>query len=656
MGIKNMRFLGNLSVTLKLTLILSLSVLGMMTTGYLAYTDIVTLNTSINSVETNLIATRAQCTADMFHDGLRADFNSALNTVMIEPVVTEERKKEIMDEYQGHALDFKKNIKTLKEAIKDNPELIKAVSTVDAPLTDYINTVDNLIHLAFVDKEAAIKNRNTVEEKFSALEGPMGEVADKIEQVAKATSTSSATIVHESTVMTVAIILGFTVFLIIAGVVTIRLITIPVKQLVAATTQIAQGNTDVQLQKKYTDDLGHLTDNFNTMVESINASHEQTRLEREKSEQAAHEASLLAQQAEEQSKYLGESVEAIVEAMHNFSEGDLTVGLTVQSNDAIGQLYSAFNQSVGNIRMIIENVKNAIEAAASSGAQISAGTEEMSVGAREQSGQVVEVAAAMEEMSRTIEDNAQLAGKTNEIAQASRQTALEGGKVIGESINKVKEIANSVESVGATVEQLGTRSKEIGEIVSTIKEIADQTNLLALNAAIEAARAGEQGRGFAVVADEVRKLAERTQSSTKEIESKIGVIQTETMNAVEMMGHSMELVQEGIELSDGAGKSLTTIVESVEQVVETVDMMAKANHEQSLAGATIARNIESISNVSQEMARGLGDIANATTSLSNMTQNLQGLASQFTIGNDAGASGLVHNGSYRTAGSYTYQQ
>jgi methyl-accepting chemotaxis protein len=180
--------------------------------------------------------------------------------------------------------------------------------------------------------------------------------------------------------------------------------------------------------------------------------------------------------------------------------------------------------------------------------------------------------------------------------------------------------------------------------------------LLALNAAIEAARAGEQGRGFAVVADEVRKLAERTQSSTKEIEQKIGAIQDETMNAVRMMGHSMELVHQGIELSDGAGRSLTTIVDSVEQVVETVDMMSKANHEQALAGATIARNIESISNVSQEMARGLGDIANATTSLSNMTQNLQSLSAQFTIGNESNNGKVVHNASYRTAGSYSHQQ
>ncbi len=135
---------------------------------------------------------------------------------------------------------------------------------------------------------------------------------------------------------------------------------------------------------------------------------------------------------------------------------------------------------------------------------------------------------------------------------------------------------------------------------------------------------------------------------------KIGAIQDETMQAVEMMGKSMSLVQEGISLSDGAGRSLTSIVNSVEQVVETVDMIAKANSEQAVVGATVARNIENISNVSSEMARGLGDVANATTSLSQMTQNLQSLASQFKI-ESSPSHGLIHNNAYRHSGYVTTQ-
>lgn len=429
-------------------------------------------------------------------------------------------------------------------------------------------------------------------------------------------------------------------------------ISAPVKSISIAAQEVANGNLDVKVSVQSKDEVGSLALNFTQMVESISAAQMQANHERQIAMEKAQEAETLAEQSRQQHLYLSQSVEQILDAMQHFSSGDLTVCLPVQSDDLIGQLSKGFNEAVDNIHLIIENVKGAIDSAATAGAQISAGTEEMSIGAKEQSGQVADVAAAMEEMTSTIEGNAQLAGKTSEIAQHSRKIALDGGEVINESINKVKEIANSVEDVSHVVEQLGNKSNEIGAIVNVIKEIADQTNLLALNAAIEAARAGEQGRGFAVVADEVRKLAERTQISTKEIEAKIGVIQQETMNAVGCMSHSKRLVHEGITLADKAGKSLDSIVSSAEQVVDTVEMITRATSEQATTSVNIARNIEVISNVSNEIAQGVGDIARATTSLSSMTQNLKSLAAHFTL-TPSGNPSLQNHGQYRTAGTYT---
>lgn len=637
-------FLANISIRAKQFIIVFLGVCSAIVVGIIAYQSTQTILAQSSRIKEDGDVVYAQAMADMMHDALRGDFLSAL----LAEHLSAEDKASALKEFNDHAENFRQQL-TIVRSKATAPEVQAALATVNQPLDEYINTGHRLIELALNNHEAAMNEKDAFEQKFKALEEPMEHIATLIDKQSDKTEQESNAL-GAATNQTILMVVGISaaICFVLGWFISSR-ITKPLMNLSTVAEKIASGDYSQLVTVSSRDEVGKLSENFNTMVESINAAQEQTQREKQKAELLAAEAEQLARNAEEQSQYLSHSVETIVGAMNHFAKGDLSVQLPVQGNDAIAQLSHGFNQSVDNIRIIIENVKNAIEAAASSGAQISAGTEEMSVGAREQSNQVSEVAAAMEEMSRTIDDNAQLAGKTSQIAQSSRHTALEGGKVIEESISKVKDIARSVETVSVTIGQLGERSKEIGQIVSTIKEIADQTNLLALNAAIEAARAGEQGRGFAVVADEVRKLAERTQSSTKEIEMKIGAIQGETMQAVEMMGKSMSLVQEGISLSDGAGRSLTSIVNSVEQVVETVDMIAKANSEQAVVGATVARNIENISNVSSEMARGLGDVANATTSLSQMTQNLQSLASQFKI-ESSPSHGLIHNNAYRHSG------
>ena len=205
-------------------------------------------------------------------------------------------------------------------------------------------------------------------------------------------------------------------------------------------------------------------------------------------------------------------------------------------------------------------------------------------------------------------------------------------------------IAEVVRKSAETVQALGKSSDQIGEIVQVIDDIADQTNLLALNAAIEAARAGEQGRGFAVVADEVRKLAERTTKATKEIATMIKQIQKDTSGAVESMEEGTKEVEVGKQLAEKAGKSLQEIIHGAEQVVDIVTQVAAASEEQSSAAEQISKNIESISSVTQESASGIQQIAHASEDLNRLTLNLQELVARFKVDESGSKLAVRQNG------------
>jgi methyl-accepting chemotaxis protein len=329
--------------------------------------------------------------------------------------------------------------------------------------------------------------------------------------------------------------------------------------------------------------------------------------------------------------YLTQKTKEMLLEMEKFSMGDLTVSLHVEKNDDIGKLFNGFNQVVENVGNLISSVNEAVEATASASTQISSSSEEMAAGSQDQSSQTTEVASAVEEMTKTILETSQNSSKSAEAAKNAGAIAKEGGKVVNQTIEGMNRIAEVVKKSAETVNALGKGSDQIGEIVQVINDIADQTNLLALNAAIEAARAGEQGRGFAVVADEVRKLAERTTKATKEIAVMIKQIQKDTGGAVESMNKGTEEVEKGKALADKAGESLKEIIVGVEQVVDMSMQVAAASEEQSSAAEQISKNIEAISSVTQESAAGIQQIARAAEDLNRLTVNLQELTSRFKI-------------------------
>ena len=258
-------------------------------------------------------------------------------------------------------------------------------------------------------------------------------------------------------------------------------------------------------------------------------------------------------------------------------------------------------------------------------------TEQMAANLQEQTVQTSEVASAIEEMTRTILESTKNSAAAASNANIAGKIAKDGGRIVDETVIGIKRISEVVEQAAATVTHLGKNSDQIGEIIQVIDDIADQTNLLALNAAIEAARAGEQGRGFAVVADEVRKLAERTTKATKEIASMIQQIQTDTNDAVVKIKEGTGEVDKGQDLVAKSGSTLKEIISATNKVIHEINQIASAAEEQSTTAEQISRSVESINNSARESSAGVHQTARAAEGLTRLTQNLETLLAKFKI-------------------------
>jgi methyl-accepting chemotaxis protein len=521
-----------------------------------------------------------------------------------------------------------KSLKTSSDSsgIEENRKLYEK-AFVEA--SQFQKAVVGVIDFASFDLTTATMAMSTVDEKYNPIIKTLGEIKSKSlersrESFEKAESEYSQTVV----VFFIFLLASISLSLYMTARIN-RIISKPIIELTQAANNVSSGNLNTYLSINSSDEIGQLASGFKIMVNNIKTSNELLIDEKKGIEQKIISA---IQESEDQKNYLTDSVGTILEAMKSFEEGDLTVHLSSDKEDEIGKLFSGFNSAVNNIREAMISVVSAIEATASASNEISSSVEEMASGAREQSAQTTEVAGAVEQMTKTILETTKNASDAAEFSKAAGQTAVNGGNVVKETVNGMNQIADVVNNAALIVKGLGNNSNQIGEIVQVIEDIADQTNLLALNAAIEAARAGEQGRGFAVVADEVRKLAERTTKATKEIASMIRQIQKDTGNAVISIESGTKHVEAGKNLAQHAITSLDEIIKSTGKVIDSINQVASASEEQSSAAEEISKNIDSISNVSNESATGLQQIAHASEDLNNLTTNLQNLISKFNIG------------------------
>lgn len=333
---------------------------------------------------------------------------------------------------------------------------------------------------------------------------------------------------------------------------------------------------------------------------------------------------------------LADSFRGLIDYMKNLAgaatqiaANNLTVQVEPKSDkDALGVAFKTMTNNLSN--MIKELTDNATQLVSAS-TEIASSSEQMARGSSEQTSQTAQVSSAVEEMTATIVESSKSAGEASGMAREAASAATEGTKVVSQTIEGMNKIAKVVQDSANTIQALSKSSDQIGEIIGVIDDIADQTNLLALNAAIEAARAGEQGRGFAVVADEVRKLAERTTKATKEITDMIKGIQADTKGAVVSMEQGIHEVDGGRQLADKAGESLNAILGFSQQVQDMIQQIASAAEQQSAASEQIARNVESIAIVTKENAAGIEQSASAAEQLNRQAEGLQLMVGKFQI-------------------------
>ncbi|MCV9918839.1 methyl-accepting chemotaxis protein [Pseudomonas sp. BT-42-2] len=318
-------------------------------------------------------------------------------------------------------------------------------------------------------------------------------------------------------------------------------------------------------------------------------------------------------------------------AVERIAGGDLTHDLRVTRRDELGVLQQSIGRMGTTLRELIGGIRDGVTQIASAAEELSAVTEQTSAGANSQKVETDQVATAMHEMAATVQEVARNAEQASHAATGADDEARAGDRVVGEAISQIERLAEEVHRSTEAMNLLQQESQKIGSVMDVIKSVAEQTNLLALNAAIEAARAGEAGRGFAVVADEVRGLAQRTQKSTEEIEELVASLQNGTQQVANAMLGSRNLTESSVELARKAGGSLENITRTVSNIQSMNQQIAAAAEQQSAVAEEISRSILNVRDVSEQTASASDETAASSVELARLGGHLQMLVSQFRV-------------------------
>ena len=326
------------------------------------------------------------------------------------------------------------------------------------------------------------------------------------------------------------------------------------------------------------------------------------------------------------------SLNGMREAVDNISSKlDFTLRSPVLRDDEVGRTATSFNRLVDKVQSSLSSIHEKSGQVNGAATGLASAASQVSTSSSYQSDAASNMAASVEEMTVSISHVAGRASDTNELVEAAGRAATEGEQVIGAAVNEIHAIAQAIEQTSRDITELEKNSTQINAVVTVIREVADQTNLLALNAAIEAARAGEQGRGFAVVADEVRKLAERTATSTQEIAQSIAAMQVSAQNSVKGIGAVAHHVEKGVSHAQAASAAISQISQSTRDSVKAVAEINDTIREQSTAMTSIAQQVEKIAQMTEENSAAAGTTAGTARELDAIAGNMQQVVAEFRI-------------------------
>ncbi len=318
-------------------------------------------------------------------------------------------------------------------------------------------------------------------------------------------------------------------------------------------------------------------------------------------------------------------------AAEEIAEGNLTRPIKVDGDDEAGRLLAAMAKMQDKLRDTLQRISGSATQLASAAEELNAVTDESARGLTQQNNEIEQAATAVNEMTSAVEEVARNAVSTSEASRNATTSAGDGRDLVQETVSAIERMSGDVQATATLIGELANESRDIGKVLDVIRGLADQTNLLALNAAIEAARAGEAGRGFAVVADEVRALAHRTQQSTSEIERMIGSIQAGTEHAVDSMRNSTERAESTLNIAKGAGISLDTINTAIVEINERNLVIASAAEEQAQVAREVDRNLVNIRDLSVQSATGASQTSAASSELSRLAVDLNGMVGRFRL-------------------------